>query len=182
VWAAREGIEDVELVFSDLKSDDGKVIPVSEMTCFNLGGVDWLGRHFEKGFAVGQGKIRPLWIGVQVPQDASGTYQGNTKVRPKGAKETTVQVQLDVAGAVLEDAGDSELWRFSRLRWLNSTLGIDFVSVAKKCRHGETTGRFTCLHFSELRRKLTDEIVPPYAPLEVTGNTVKCLGEKSSSV
>ncbi len=148
VWAAREQIDNLTVAFSDLTSLAGEAIPASEITCFNLEGTDWLGRPMQKVFRAGQGKIRPLWIGVQIPKDAAGTYQGTIKIQPQGALETTVQVTINVGGPVLEDAGDSELWRLSRLRWLNSTLGLD------------------------------DETVPPYTPLEVAGNTIKCLGRE----
>ncbi len=148
VWAAREQIDNLTVAFSDLKSLAGETIPASEITCFNLEGTDWLGRPMQKVFQVGQGKIRPLWSGVQIPKDAAGTYQGTIKIQPQGAPETTVQVTINVGGPVLEDAGDSDLWRLSRLRWLNSTLGLD------------------------------DETVPPYTPLEVAGNTIKCLGRE----
>jgi len=148
VWAARKQIDNLTVTFSALKSLAGKAIPASAITCFNLEGTDWLGRPMQKVFRVGQGKIRPLWIGVQIPKDAAGTYQGTIKIQPQAAPETTVQVSINVGGPVLEDAGDSELWRFSRLRWLNSTLGLD------------------------------DETVPPYTSLEVAGNTIKCLGRE----
>ncbi len=148
VWAARATIEDVELEFSDLIGEEGKVIGAEEMTCFNLEGTDWLGRPMEKVFRVGQGQVRALWIGVPIPPEASGTYQGSVKVQPRPGEETTVQIRLEVGGEVLTDHGDSELWRHSRLRWLNSTLGLD------------------------------EEVIPPYTPLEVEGNTIKCLGRE----
>ena len=46
-------------------------------------------------------------------------------------------------GPALKDRGDGELWRHSRLRWLNSTIGID------------------------------DEPTAGYPPLEVQGQTVR---------
>ncbi len=148
VYAARRPIEDVELSFSDLRIGRGQTITSSELTCFNLEGTDWLGCPMSKVFELGQGQVRPLWIGVQVPQDGRGTYRGTITVRPLGAEESTVNVRLRVNGPVLVDCGDSELWRLSRLRWLNSTLGLD------------------------------DDIVPPFTPLGVEGNTVKCLGRE----
>lgn len=35
-----------------------------------------------------------------------------------------------VDGNILNDRGDSEIWRHSRLRWLNSTLGISEQPIA----------------------------------------------------
>ncbi len=145
VYAARQPISNVALGFGDLKSDAGKTIPASGFTCFNLSGTDWLGRPMTLAFPVGKGQVRPLWIGVQIPKDAAGTYRGSVRVSPVGEPPSAVSVVLDVSGAVLADAGDSDLWRLSRLRWLNSTLGID------------------------------DDVIPPYTPLTVSGATVKCL-------
>ena len=51
---------------------------------------------------------------------------------------------------MLEDAGDSELWRHSRLRWLNSTIAID------------------------------DEVFGPYTPVGIDGQTVKVLGRRGT--
>jgi hypothetical protein len=146
VWAARKGIRSLELEFSDLQNEQGKTIPAREITCFNLTGTDWLGRPMEKTFEVGQGQVRPLWIGVQIPKEASGTYTGTVAVKPMGAEPSTVKVQIHVSGPVLEDGGVSDLGRLSRLKWLNSTLGLD------------------------------DEVIPPYTPLRVKGNTIHCLG------
>ena len=146
VYAARCEITNLTLKYSDLQLEKGDVIPVSAFRCFNLGGTDWLGRPMKKTFEVGQGKVRPLWIGVQVPPQASGDYRGTILVQPEGAPESAVNLRLSVSGPVLADAGDSELWRLSRLRWLDSTLGID------------------------------DDVIPPYTPLEVQGQTVSCLG------
>ncbi|MCD6350592.1 MAG: carbohydrate-binding family 9-like protein [Armatimonadetes bacterium] len=145
VWAARRDIKGLELHFSDLTSRRGDRIAAAALTCFNLEGTDWLGRPMTKPFAVGRGRVRPLWIGVQVPRKARGTYRGVVTIKPSGAEESHVQVTLRVSGDVLEDAGDADLWRLSRLRWLNSTLGIE------------------------------DKVVPPFVPLQVHGDRVKCL-------
>ncbi|MCX7598251.1 MAG: DUF6067 family protein, partial [Armatimonadetes bacterium] len=145
VWAARRAISDVKLTFSDLVGPGGKKIAAREFTCFNLEGTDWLGRPMKKKFDVAEGMVRALWCGFMVPRDAQGLYQGTVRVQPIGAEATDVKLRINVSGPVLEDHGDSELWRMSRLRWLNSTLGID------------------------------DEVVPPLTPLKVKGDTVECI-------
>ena len=56
-----------------------------------------------------------------------------------GAK--TIPVEITVAGDALSDRGDSETWRHSRLRWLNSTRGIADAPVkpfAPVKRQGKT--------------------------------------------
>lgn len=143
VYAAKQAIEDIRVEFGGL---DGLVGPEA-FRCINTGGTDWLGRKFDKRCAVAQGKVGALWCGVQIPKEANpGSYEGKLTIRPKEAPPTEVKLALEVASDVLEDAGDSELWRQSRLRWLDSTIGLD------------------------------DEVVAPYTPLEVNGDRVSCLG------
>ncbi len=125
VWAARRTIPRLALDIPDLRTDKGSAIPRGQITCFNLGGSDWLGRPIKKILRVDQGRVQPLWVGLQVPRDAAGTYTGTFTLRPEGAEARPVRVSIRVAGPVLADGGVSDLWRLSRLRWLNSTLGLD---------------------------------------------------------
>jgi hypothetical protein len=46
-------------------------------------------------------------------------------VKPENADAQTIDVMLKIADKIIADRGDNEPWRHSRLRWLNSTLGID---------------------------------------------------------
>ncbi len=148
IFAARKPITDLQLEFSELKGSDSKNIPASSFRCFNLSGTGWLGRPMGKPFSVAVGRVRPLWIGVQVPKNAKGKYVGTIKVKPKGLEETIVTVELKVDGEVLGDRGDSDNWRLSRLRWLDSTLGLE------------------------------DKVVPPFTPLKFRGNAIECLGRQ----
>jgi len=125
IFASRKPIVDLELEFSDLKGEGKRSIPASSFRCFNLEGVDWLGRPIRKTFSVAVVKVRPLWVGLQVPKEAKGKYFGTIKVKPKGLEETTLRLELAVEGKALDDCGDSENWRLSRLRWLDSTLGLE---------------------------------------------------------
>ena len=98
---------------------------------------------------VPKGRVQPLWIGVQVPKDAApGVYQGDVTISADGVSDSAVKVSLTVADKVLDDHGDSEPWRHSRLRWLNSRIGID------------------------------DEAFGPYSPVAVDGRTVSILGRR----
>jgi len=147
LYAARKEVEGLRVEFSDLRSGQGSVIPARAFRAFNLGGTDWLGRPLQKAVRVPRGQVQALWFGVQVPPEAApGTYRGTLTVRPDGAEETPVRLSLTVAGAVLEDGGVSDLQRLARLKWLDSTLGLD------------------------------DEVTPPYTPVQVQGRQVRCLG------
>ncbi|OGV83165.1 MAG: hypothetical protein A3K19_06685 [Lentisphaerae bacterium RIFOXYB12_FULL_65_16] len=146
VFASRAPISDLSLTFSDLTCDGKPAIPAAEWTCLNLGGTDWLGKAFTQPFPLAQGKVRALWLGVQLPDTAQGTYTSTVTVQPKGLQPQTVKIAVNVAGAVIANHGDDEPWRHSRLRWLNSTLGLD-----------------------------DDWLVPPYTPLKAEANRIECL-------
>ncbi|NOY81392.1 MAG: hypothetical protein GXP31_10360 [Kiritimatiellaeota bacterium] len=146
VWACRRSVNGLDVRFEPLHGPGGRNIPAAAFRCFNLGGVDFRGRPFRKKFALARGRVRALWIGVQVPGNTRGTYSGRLVVAPEDMDPIPLDVRLDISGPRLADAGDGDLWRMARLRWLDSTLGID------------------------------DDVVPPYTPLTVDGNTVGCLG------
>ena len=148
LYAARADCRDVAVDFGDLRpAAGGEPIAATALRCFNTGGTDWLGRPIEKKLAVAKGTVQPLWIGVDLPSTAAaGTYEGTLSVAAKGQGAAKIGLSLDVSAEQIEDRGDSELWRLSRLRWLDSTAGLE------------------------------DEVTAPYTPLAVDGTTVKCLG------
>ncbi|MDH5714485.1 MAG: DUF6067 family protein [Candidatus Aminicenantes bacterium] len=148
VFACGEAIEDIDVHFNGMKSaHTGTIIPDSAFSCFNTGGVDWTGRKFDKVCPIDKGKIQALWCGVQIPQDIPlGEYTGEVIVAPKGMEANVVKIVLNIKNEALEDAGDSEPWRHSRLRWIDSTIALD------------------------------DKIVDPFTPMKVNGNIVSCLG------
>jgi len=149
LYAARGPISDITVTFGDLYSVTGQAIAASSLRCFNTGGIDWTGRAFTKTVAVPQGGAQALWCGVQVPLDAvPGAYRGTVMVQPAGQEATTVELLLAVTSDCLADGGDSAPENLSRLRWLDSTAGID------------------------------DDVVAPYTSLEVDGQTVRCLGRQ----
>jgi hypothetical protein len=154
LWSCRSAIEDVDVLFNDLKpvtdspsAGRKPAVPASSFYSFNTHGVNWDGKDFKKTCAVPKNQVQPLWCGVQVPKDIpAGKYRGEITIAPKGLPMSQVRLILDIQKEILEDAGDAELWRLSRLRWLNSRIAFD------------------------------DEIVPPYTPLVVRENTLSCLG------
>lgn len=146
VYASQQAAEKVSVGFSDLISDNGTAIPGDSFHCFNLSGSDWWGRSMDKIFSVSKGRIGTLWFGIYIPENADpGDYDSILTIKPENADSCEVEISLSVSSEILEDCGDSELWRFSRLRWLDSTIGLG------------------------------DDVVAPYMPLEVMEQTVKCL-------
>lgn len=124
LYAVRS-LANVQVEFSDLINAAGEIIPAGALTCFNLGGRDWLGRPFVKTVNVPAGTVQPLWLGVDVPATAQGCFSGSVRVSADGVPAQTITLSLTSKGVVLKDRGDSSLWRQARLRWLNSTVGLD---------------------------------------------------------
>jgi hypothetical protein len=149
VYAAEKAINDIDIGFSDLKSINGDIIPSENFNCINKSGNDWLGNPIKKTIPIPEGKIGALWIGVHIPEAIpAGDYDGEILISPKGEPKSIIKLSLKVLSQVIADHGDNEIWRHSRLRWLNSKIGID------------------------------DEIVAPYTPLKVDNKTIECLGRK----
>ncbi|MFA6702852.1 MAG: glycoside hydrolase domain-containing protein, partial [Dysgonamonadaceae bacterium] len=130
VWAPNETLEVIKYTFSDLKGK-GKSIPRQNITCFNTEGIDPYGKPFNKKIDVEKGEIQPLWFGIDIPADQQkGEYRGAVEVSDLHGNKQTISIIINVSGVSLADRGDSEPWRHSRLRWLNSTLGIDDKPIA----------------------------------------------------
>ncbi len=129
LWAAQGELEGVKLIFSDFKNTDTSThasIPAAEFTCFNQEGVDWDGSILDIPVNVAKDGVQALWCGVQIPRDAAeGCYEGTVTVTGKNFPSQVIPVKINVGTAVLEDKGDGDLWRHSRLRWLNSQIGVD---------------------------------------------------------
>lgn len=129
LWAAKADIADVKVSFSALKSQ-AHTIPAAALTCFNTGGIAPSGKAFTKTIHVSEGHVQPLWMGADIPQNIpAGTYTGKLTVTTAKGKPQDIAVEIEVTGEVLADRGDSEPWRHSRLRWLNSTIGLDDNNV-----------------------------------------------------
>ena len=152
VFAAGQAIRDLAVEISDLRregaaSSSSAVIPAASFHAFNFRGTDWLGRPMKRQVDVPRGKVAALWFGVQIPLGAvPGAYQATLTFLPPGAEPSRVRLALTVSPQTLEDGGVGDLWRQARLKWLDSTLGLD------------------------------DEVVAPYTPLSASGATARCLG------
>lgn len=130
VWAATRDLNNIKVSFSDLKNGND-VIPSSEITCFNQEGTNWDGNHIEFNINVPESKVQALWCGVQIPEGAkAGSYYGTATVSADDVESQNIELCIKVSSELIEDKGDSELWRHARLRWLNSTLCLDNEPVA----------------------------------------------------
>lgn len=147
LWAFKGDVKGVKVAFSDLVNDKGDKIPADSMTCFNTQGVDWEGKPQQFNVDVSKGRMQPLWLGVQMPGHATaGLYKGTVTVQDASGREQKVGVSILLSDNYLVDKGDKDLWRLSRLRWLNSQL------------------------------QANDALVKPYTPMTLEGHTVGVLG------
>ncbi|MBK6283301.1 MAG: hypothetical protein IPF54_12195 [Draconibacterium sp.] len=149
VFAVQKNLENIEVQFSGLNYRDTIVAGAEIFSSFNTEGTDWEGKPFKKVVNIEKGKIQPLWIGIQVPENIkAGEYKSVLRIKPANSKESEVELHLVVPEETILAHGDNDPGRLSRLRWLNSTIAED------------------------------DGIVAPYSALELKGNTVKFLGRE----
>jgi hypothetical protein len=118
IWAARTNLAGLDVEFN---GDIAKWL-----RCFNTGGTNWDGQPFHKTLNVPRDRVQALWLGVDVPRDAKpGQHTATVTIRPTNAPPSRVELALAVLPTELADRGDGDLWRLSRLRWLDSELGSD---------------------------------------------------------
>ena len=130
LWTARAAARDVRVSFGALRGPDGAAIPAARLTCFNLGGTDYAGKPFTNRLDVAQGRVQPLWMGLDIPADAKpGTYRGTLTVSADGATPRQVPLAITVDAGAAVAHGDDDPFRLTRLRWLDSTLAQDNALV-----------------------------------------------------
>ncbi|MCD6355699.1 MAG: hypothetical protein J7L66_00315, partial [Anaerolineaceae bacterium] len=150
IMAVESKIADIEISYGDL-TNGKNVIPASAITCFNKEGTNWDAKPMTKTVSVEKGSIHALWFGVDIPEKIKpGKYSGNISITPEGKESQNIFLSIEVSKKVLKDRGDSEPWKHSHLRWLNSLYAMN------------------------------DDLVKPFTPLEMDDNAIKCLGRKVS--
>lgn len=146
LYPVQSKLDNIKITFSPLVNEQGDRISPDKMTCFNLGGTGVDGKAFSRRLDIPQDKLQSLWLGVDLPEKARGTYSGSITITPENAASETIKIRLSVTGEPVTNHGDDEGWRRSRLHWLNSTVGTGATPTA------------------------------PYIPIKVRGKTVKYLG------
>lgn len=117
---------------------DGRV------TVFNTQGIDKYGNHFTRQYETQAGQINPLYIGVDFSGLEPGAYSVHLSL--EGTEQTGAELHFQVTHEHAENHGYNDLWRLSRLNWLNSTRAQD------------------------------DEVTPPFLPIQTDGETIRLLG------
>ncbi|HVW13839.1 MAG TPA: glycoside hydrolase domain-containing protein [Mucilaginibacter sp.] len=149
VYPVSRDLADVKVNFSDLKSVDGRIISSKNMSCLNNGGIDYKGQPFTKEVDVPKGHVQAMWCLVNIPTDvAAGTYRGLATITAKDAEPTRIKITLKVDDKIAKNGGVDEPKRMTRLVWLNSTM-------AQK-----------------------NDVIKPYTPLKVGGQSISLLGRK----
>ncbi|MGL4909500.1 MAG: glycoside hydrolase domain-containing protein [Bacteroidales bacterium] len=147
VFAAKRNVSKLNVEFSDFKSENA-TISKDEVTCINTEGVSWTGQKERYEVNVVQNELQALWCGISIPKDAQvGTYKGTARVTDSNGLNEVVSINITVTNEVAINRGDNEMWRHSRLRWLNSNIGSNYESVK------------------------------PYTPLSINGNKIDVAGK-----
>jgi hypothetical protein len=145
---ALKDLEHVSISFTNLKSGNA-VIPASALFCINTSGTGYDGLPLSKTLNIASGDVQALWCGLNVPtQIKAGTFMGSARITVAGKPAKDIQLSINVTQKLSPDAGVSEPWKMTRLRWLNSTMAQ------------------------------TNTVIAPYTPLTVSNNTVSLLGRK----
>lgn len=147
---ALQNIQDIQLHFSDLKSNNGKIIGAKKMSCLNTDGTDYTGKPMHKNVDVEKGKVQALWSLTNIPENTSpGKYSGKVTVTSgNNSMSKTIKVILFVTNQTAKNHGVNEPWKMTRLTWLNSTMAQE------------------------------NTVIAPYTALKVSGNTISLLGRK----
>ena len=132
VYAFKKSIDNIKVNYTKLVNEQsGSAISPGNFTCFNVEGIDVKGNYFEKAYSAPKGEIHPLWIGLDIPEKlTAGSYIGQLLIDADSMKTKSINLEIKVSDQLDETRGDNELWKHSRLRWLNSTIGEDDGIVA----------------------------------------------------
>lgn len=168
VWAGKRAVQKLTYKASALQSATA-TLPASAITCFNVEGTDPYGKAFTKEVNVKQGAVQALWFGIDIPNgQKAGTYKGSITLADATGQEQTLPIQIQIAGKPLADRGDSEPWKHSRLRWLNSTLGIADTPTSPYTAMMADENRISCLG----RTVSVDETTGLPAQIDAWGNAL----------
>ena len=103
----------------------GAELSAEDCICFNTDGVDPDGKAYKIERGAAAGEVLPLWCGVRAENFSESVIEITAVVGAENAsKQTRTRIVLRKNGKTLVRNGDDELWRHSRLFWLNSDIGI----------------------------------------------------------
>lgn len=97
--------------------------------CMNLEGSDYWGRPYVPSAAartVPAGEVRSFYIAGVIPNSTSGphTIHGTATLVSADGAQYAATVSIAVSGSRIPTGGDDDIWRNTRVQWLNSQLGL----------------------------------------------------------
>lgn len=98
------------------------------VTCINTQGVDKWGVPFEKKLFISKKEIQPVYLGFQLEGCAGPAAEAELVIQ--GNEERRLRVTLQMKEGKAVNNGLDDLWRLSRLQWLNSSLYQDNNAVS----------------------------------------------------
>jgi hypothetical protein len=112
------------VTFSDLTMQ-GQSIPASALACMNTEGSDFWGRDFKVDHVyIPANEVKPLWVKLVVPPDAaSGTWRGFANITAAG-HTVSIPLQLTIQGQPVQNGGDDDIERGTRIHWFDSKLAL----------------------------------------------------------
>ncbi|MBB6274725.1 hypothetical protein HDF26_005207 [Pedobacter cryoconitis] len=149
LYAFSKELHNVSLKFTDLKSTGGDIIDSKLLSCLNTDGINWDNSVLKKQIDIKKDKIQALWCLLDIPENIKpAVYSGMVTVMADGITAIPVQIELVIGPEKALNGGVNEPWKQTRLTWLNSSLGQK------------------------------NELIKPYTPLKINGNTISLLGRK----
>ncbi|MEO6949758.1 MAG: glycoside hydrolase domain-containing protein [Ginsengibacter sp.] len=147
---ALKNLKNIQVTFSDLRSNKGQIISLKNISCLNTSGTSYDGKPLKLKVDVPKGKVQALWCLIDVPVNAvPGIYSGRARVLADGLTNgKLIDIELIISNKMAKDHGADEPWKMTRLKWLNSTMAQE------------------------------NTVIAPYTALQVSGNTISLLGRK----
>jgi len=146
---ALSDLQHVKVVFSDIKSAGGGIIPSANLSCINTGGTGYNLLAVKNDISVAAGTVQALWCTLNVPlQATAGVYHGTATITAAGVKENKISLFITVINTSSADHGVDSPQQMTRLAWLNSSLAQE------------------------------NTVIAPYTALQIDSNTISLLGRK----
>src|SRR6218665_1488485 len=117
-----EILNDVKIIFSDWEGSN--TISSKMTTCYNLGGIDFMGNAFVKKVNIEAGRVQAFWIAVDLKEALTGEYKGTATVQV-GEEKQEISVVIQAEDRTEAEQGYDKGARLSRLNWLNSSEAIN---------------------------------------------------------
>jgi hypothetical protein len=142
----------------------------------NLEGLDFWGRPYVRTQLIPKGQMVSFWIAVVVPASApAATYTTTATISLlMGSSSSSVMtfnvaVEIAVAGPPLDNGGDDDIWRGTRLHWFDSQLGNsdDFVPEPFVPLSCQTSGNEVTV--SALEKVFVLDLANPFLSNVLTG-------------